>query len=73
MSISLTIDFNNLKSLITQCALEEKIEIISLLEKETFQARFDKFLSAVKTDALALDEITTEVEVVRQRRYHERR
>lgn len=36
MSISLAINFNQLKSLITQCEIEEKTEIIRILEKETF-------------------------------------
>ena len=33
MNISLKIDFNQLKSLITQCGIEEKTEIIRMLEK----------------------------------------
>jgi len=40
------------------------------LEKETFSIRFKKFLSQIKTDELSLEEITAEVEAVRQARYH---
>ncbi len=73
MSVSLAIDIDQLKSLITQCDIEEKVEIIRLLEKETFQIRFNKLLKKFRADELNLDEITAEVETVRQRRYHEKK
>lgn len=69
MSISLFIDFNQLKSMITQCGIEEKAELVRMLERDTFPLRFQQLLSKLKTDELTLDEITAEVESVREKRY----
>ena len=68
MSISLFIDFNQLKSMITQCGIEEKAELVRMLERDTFPLRFQQLLSKLRTDELTLDEITAEVESVRERR-----
>ena len=70
MSVSLAIEFTQLKSLITQCNIEEKVEIVRLLEKETFPTRLNRLLAQFKTNELTLAEITEEVETVRQRRYN---
>ena len=69
MNISVAIDFSQLKTVVEQCNLDEKLELLELLEKETFSIRFKKFLSQIKTDELSLEEITAEVEAVRQARY----
>ena len=73
MNLSLAIDFNQLKSLITQCDIEEKTEIIRMLEKDTFPLRFNQFLSKIRPDDLTLEEITSEVETVREKRHYEKR
>jgi hypothetical protein len=73
MSLNLSINFSQLKSLITQCGTEQKAEIIRMLEKDTFPLRFRQFLDKVKTDELTLEEITAEVETVRERRYSVRK
>ena len=70
MNISIAIEFSQLKTVVEQCNLDEKLELLELLEKETFSIRFKKFLSQIKTDELSLEEITSEVEAVRQARYH---
>ena len=70
MNLSLSIDFNQLKALITQCGIEEKTEIVRMLEKDTFPARFTRLLKNIKTDELTLEEITAEVETVREKRHH---
>ena len=69
MNISVSIDFVQLKNAIAQCNVEEKMELLRLLENETFPSRFKQFLEQVKTDELTLDEITTEVEAVRQKNF----
>lgn len=69
MNLSLSINFNQLKSLITQCGIEEKVEILRILEKDTFPLRFNQLLNKIRTDDLTLEEITAEVETVRQKRY----
>jgi hypothetical protein len=71
MNSSTVLDFSQLKTIIAQCNLEEKLELLQFLEKDTFSVRFNKFLESVKTDELTLDEITQEVEAVRQANYHE--
>ncbi len=73
MNLSLAIEFNQLKTLITQCGVEEKTEIIRMLEKDTFPHRFDRFLSKIRTDDLTIEEITAEVETVRGKRYSAKR
>lgn len=73
MDITLKIDFNQLKSLITQCGIEEKTEIVQMLEKDTFPLRFNRFLDKIKTNDLTLEEITDEVESVRGKRYSDRK
>ncbi|SLM30610.1 conserved hypothetical protein [Desulfamplus magnetovallimortis] len=69
MNLTLAIDFNQLKSLISQCGINEKKEIVQMLEKDTFPIRLNRFLEKIKTDDLNLDDITAEVEAVRGRRY----
>ena len=67
MNLSLTIDFNQLKSLITQCGIEEKTQIVQMLEKDTLPLRFNQFMNRIRTDELTLKEITAEVETVREK------
>jgi hypothetical protein len=69
MSISVSIDFAQLKNAVAQCNLNEKMELLRLLENETFPNRFKQFLEQVKTDELSLDDITAEVEAVRKARF----
>ncbi|MDD5268789.1 MAG: hypothetical protein PHO08_16975 [Methylococcales bacterium] len=73
MSISVSIDFVQLKNAVAQCNVNEKMELLRLLEHETFPNRFKQFLEQVKTDELSLDDITAEVEAVRQARFDARR
>jgi hypothetical protein len=70
MNVSISIDFSQLKAVIAQCNLDEKLELLHLLEKDTFSVRFKKFLNSVQTDELSLEDITNEVESVRQANYH---
>ena len=69
MNVSISIDFSQLKTVISQCNLEEKLELFQLLEKATFSVRFNKLLNSVQTDELSLEDITQEVEAVRQTNY----
>ncbi|MBF0231283.1 MAG: hypothetical protein HQK63_17095 [Desulfamplus sp.] len=73
MNFSLSIDFNQLKSLITQCGIEEKVERIRILEKDTFPLRFNHLLNKIRSNELTLEEITAEVEAVRKKRYDAKR
>ena len=73
MNISVSIDFTQLKNAVAQCDGTEKLELLQMLETETFPNRFKKLLEQVKTDTLNLDDITAEVEAIRQARYDARR
>lgn len=69
MTLAVTIDFPQLKAVVEQCNLDEKLELLQLLEKETFALRFKKLLAQIKTDELSLEDITADVEAVRQARH----
>jgi len=45
------------------------MEIIRYLERETSTSRWRQLLAQLKTDELTRDEITRQVETVRQKRY----
>lgn len=72
MNVSISIDFLQLKSVVTQCNLDEKLELLKLLEKDTFSVRFKNFLDLVRSNELSLEDITDEVEAVRRKNYHAR-
>ena len=69
MNMSISVDFSQIKIAVEQCNVDEKLELLKLLEKETFSTRFKQLLNQIKTDELNLEEITAEVEAVRQERY----
>jgi hypothetical protein len=71
MTITLSLNLEQLVSLIDPCNLEEKILLIRRLETETFETRFKRLLDRLRTDELSLPEITQEVESVRQERYRQ--
>ena len=65
-----SIDLNQLKRLIGQLDMNEKLELIRLLEKDTYPIRFRQLLKRIRIDDLTFDEITCEVESVRTQRYN---
>lgn len=69
MDAKLAINIEQLKMLINQFPVEEKIELIRFLEKQTFEIRFPRLLNRLRTTDISLDEITREVEIARQKRY----
>ena len=70
MSLNSSIDLNQLKRLIRQRNINEKLELIRVLEKDTYPIRFRQLLERMKIDDLTFDEITSEVESVRTQRYN---
>ena len=69
MNLNVAIDFNQLKSLIAQCGIEEKTEIVQMLEKDTFPLRFHRLMNNIRRTDVSPEEITAEVEAVREKRY----
>ncbi len=64
------IDFKQLKYLINKVDINKKIELINLLEKDTFPVRFKRYLKKIKTDEISMDTIISEVNEVRASRYN---
>ena len=52
---------------------QDKLEVFDRLRKSLFVSRFDRLLKSVRTDELSMDDITREVEAVRQEQYEERK
>jgi hypothetical protein len=69
MNTDTQVNFNQIKRFIAQCSLEEKIQLIQQLERETFPVRLERFLQQVQIEELNLADITAEVESVRQQRH----
>lgn len=69
MNLNVAIDFNQLKSLIAQCGIEEKTAIVRMLEKDTFPLRFHRLMNNIRKTDVSMEEITAEVEAVREKRY----
>jgi hypothetical protein len=65
---NLQIDKNQLIDIINKLETKDKIDLLKKLKDETFLKRFEKLLEELRTNELSLDEITKEVEIVRQKR-----
>ncbi len=58
-------------NLIRQLDTDDKIELLNSLQESTYVKRFEKLLNSLRTDKISLDDITKEVESVRQKRYEQ--
>ncbi len=67
--VNIQVEFNQLLSIIKQCDVNQKIEIVKELENETFKPRFKKLLSELKDNDFTPEDITKEVERIRTKRY----
>jgi len=69
-------DLNKIKKAVKDLPLEKKIEVLSMLEEELFATRFRSLLKEFRESAqkypITIEEITKEVEAVRQKRYESR-
>lgn len=67
---------NKIKKAVKDLPLERKIEVLTMLEEELFATRFKSLLTEFRGSAkkypITIEEITKEVEVVRQKRYESR-
>lgn len=66
-------EMNKLKKVVKGLPLEKKIEVLTMLEEELFAMRFksllEEFRESAKKYPITIDEITREVESIRQKRY----
>ena len=67
---------DKIKKAVKALPLERKIEVLNMLEEELFATRFRSLLKEFRESAkkypITIEEITKEVEAVRQRRYESR-
>lgn len=72
-TIQLNISKQQFVGLIQSMYEQDRLEIFDRLRKSLFVSRFDRLLKSARTDELSLDDITREVEAVRQERYEEQK
>jgi len=69
-------DLNKIKKTVKDLPIEMKIEVLTMLEEELFAMRFKSLLKEFRESAkkypITIEEITKEVEAVRQKRYESR-
>ena len=63
---NIELDKSQIFNLIRQLNADDKIELLNSLQESTYVRRFEKFLDSLRTDKISLDDITKEVEGVRQ-------
>lgn len=68
--------FSKIKKTIKYLPVQRKIEVLAMLGKELFATRYksliNEFRESAKKYPVTMEEITKEVEAVRQRRYESR-
>ncbi len=68
----MNLSFSQILELVRNLPGEQKIKISRELEKETIGSKLTELLTAFRTDKLSMNEITSEVEQVRQDLYDKR-
>jgi hypothetical protein len=66
MEANMNLSFSQILELVKNLPSEQKIKISRELEKETIESKLTELLSVFRTDKISMDEITAEVEQVRQ-------
>ncbi len=72
MEANLKLSFPQILELVRNLPGEQKIKISQELEKETIGSKLTELLTTFRTEKLSMDEITAEVEQVRQDLYDKR-
>jgi len=72
MEANIKLSFSQILEMIKNLPGEQKIKISQELEKETIGSKLTELLTAFRTDKLSMNEITAEVEQVRQDLYDKR-
>ena len=67
---------NKIKKAVKDLPLEKKIDVLTMLEEELFATRFKSLLTEFRESKekypITIEEITREVEAVREKRYESR-
>ncbi|MFY0690058.1 MAG: hypothetical protein JXQ90_22995 [Cyclobacteriaceae bacterium] len=72
MDANINLSFTQILELVRNLPGEQKIKISRELEKETIGSKLTELLTAFRSDKLTMNEITAEVEQVRQDLYDKR-
>lgn len=72
MEANIKLSFPQLLELVKKLPGEQKLKLSKELEKETIQSKLTELLTSFRTDDLTMDEITEEVEKVKQQKYDQR-
>ena len=72
MEANMNLSFSQILELVRNLPGEQKIKISQELERETIGSKLTELLTAFRTDKISMNEITTEVEQVRQDLYDKR-
>ncbi|MEQ9468433.1 MAG: hypothetical protein RLN88_13545 [Ekhidna sp.] len=73
MEANMNLSFSQILELVRNLPGEQKIKISRELEKETIGSKLTELLTTFRTDKLSMNEITSEVEQVRQDLYDKRK
>lgn len=68
---NIELDKSQIFNLIRQLDTDDKIELLNSLQESAYVKRFEKLLNSLRTDKISPDDITKEVESVRQKRYEQ--
>lgn len=67
---------DKIKKAVKSLPLKKKVEVLTMLEEELFATRFNRLLTEFRESSkkypITIEEITKEVEAVRQKRYESR-
>lgn len=73
MAVKLQLDFNQVKDLVEQLSFEEKEKLARYLDDKTLLLKLRRIQESKKDIPLTLEEITEEVELVREEMFREDR
>jgi len=68
-ALNIDITYDQVLSIVKSMPIKQKLKLSKELEKKGIKTRLTSLLSAFKTDALSLEDIDKEVELVRQKIY----
>lgn len=73
MEANVNLSFSQILELVRNLPGEQKIKLSQELEKETIGSKLTELLTSFRTDQISMDELTREVEEVRQDLYEKRK
>jgi len=72
-AVQIDITFDQVLSIVKSLPVQQKVKLSKELEKEGIRSRLSTLLKAFKTDELRIEDITKEVEQVRQKIYERKK